>query len=112
MKHSDPLVQKIKHTLDQQTLDADTSRQLAQAREKALQQPQPFWRMSYVVPAMVMASVVAIAILLTQQLPGQSTQFSPDSIEAIEILSSSDELEMFENLEFYAWLEEQPIDQG
>jgi anti-sigma-K factor RskA len=112
MKHSDPLVQKIKQTLDQQTLDADTSRQLAQAREKALQQPQPFWRMSYVVPAMVMASVVAIAILLTQQLPGQSTQFSPDSIEAIEILSSSDELEMFENLEFYAWLEEQPIDQG
>jgi hypothetical protein len=112
MKHSDPLVQKIKQTLDQQPLDADTSRQLAQAREKALQQPQPFWRMSYVVPAMVMASVVAIAILLTQQLPGQSTEFSPDSIEAIEILSSSDELEMFENLEFYAWLEEQPIDQG
>jgi anti-sigma-K factor RskA len=112
MKHSDPLVQKIKHTLDQQTLDADTSRHLAQAREKALQQPQPFWRLSYVVPAMAMASVVAIAILLTQQLPRQPGEFSPDSIEAIEILSSSDELEMLENLEFYAWLEEQPIDQG
>jgi len=108
MKHSDPLAQKIKQTPDQQTLDADTTRQLAQARAKALQQDQSFWRMSYAIPAMVMASLVAIVVMINQQLPDQSPAFAPDSIEAFEILSSRDELEMFENLEFYIWLDDQP----
>jgi anti-sigma-K factor RskA len=112
MKHSDPLVQKIKQTLDQQTLDADTSRQLAQARQKALQQSQPFWRLSYAVPAMVMASLVTIAIMINQQLPDQSPSFAADTIDSFEILSSKDELEMFEDLEFYVWLDEQAIDQS
>jgi anti-sigma-K factor RskA len=112
MKHSDPLVQKIKHTLDQQTLDTDTTRQLAQARQKALQQSQPFWRMSYAVPAMVMASLMAIVVMINQQLPDQSPSFAADSIDTFEILSSKDELEMYENLEFYVWLDEQEIDQS
>ncbi len=112
MKRSDPLVQKIKHTLDQQTLDADTTRQLAQARAKALQQNQSFWRMSYAIPAMVMASLVAIVVIINQQLPIESPTYSPDSIDSFELLSSTDELEMIENLEFYVWLDEQALDQS
>jgi hypothetical protein len=112
MKHSDPLVQKIKQTLDQQTLDVDTSRQLALARQKALQPGQPLWRLSYAIPALVMASLVAIAVMINQQLPDQSPSFAADAIDSLEILSSKDELEMFEDLEFYVWLDEQAIDQS
>jgi anti-sigma-K factor RskA len=108
MKHSDPLIQKIKQTLDQQALDADTTRQLAQARDKALQQSPAFWRVSYAVPAMVIASLMAIVVMINQQLPDQPPSFAADSIETFEILSSRDDLEMIENLEFYVWLDEQP----
>jgi anti-sigma-K factor RskA len=109
MKHSDPLIQKIKHTLDQQTLDADTTRRLMQARQSALQPRTSFWSSNYAVPAMVMASVVAIAVLVTRQLPDETPSFAPDSIDTFEILSSRDDLELYENLDFYLWLEEQPL---
>lgn len=109
MKHSDPFIQKIKHTLDQQTVDAETKRQLAQARQSALQPRTTFWRSNYAVPAMVMASVAVVAILVTRQLPDATPSFAPDSIDTFEILSSRDELELYENLDFYLWLEEQPL---
>ena len=33
-------------------------------------------------------------------------EIEPDQIELVEILSSDEQLEFFENLEFYAWLAE------
>ncbi len=107
MKHSDPLVKHIKQTLDQQTVDKNTSRQLAVARDRALHQSQPFWRISYAIPAIAMASLIAIVVIINQQLPGQTADFSADSIETFEIISSNDEFEMLENLEFYMWLDQQ-----
>jgi hypothetical protein len=109
MKHSDPLIKNIKQTLDQQTLDADTRQKLAQARAQALQPAQPWWRLNYLVPAMVMASVLAVVLLLNVQPGDQATDYRADSIESFELLSSSDDIEMYQDLDFYIWLEQEPL---
>jgi hypothetical protein len=110
MKHSDPMLNNIKQTLDQQTLDTDTRRKLAQARQQALQPVRPWWRINYLVPAMVMASLIAITLVLNLN-PGQrNISITPSSIETFEILSSrDDELELYENLDFYIWLDEEGL---
>lgn len=39
-------------------------------------------------------------------LPVKNIEIEPDQIELVEILSSDEQLDLFENLEFYAWLAE------
>jgi hypothetical protein len=42
----------------------------------------------------------------TQSLENTAAEIQPDQIELVEILSSDQQLDLFENLEFYAWLSE------
>lgn len=109
MKHSDPLIKNIKQTLDQQTLDSDTTRRLKQARALALQPTQAWWRTSYAVPAMALASLVSISLVLNLQLNQETSGITQDSIEVFELLSDRDDIELYENLEFYVWLDQQPV---
>ncbi len=108
MNNTDPFIQKIKQTLDQQAIDSSTRQQLAQARETALAGKQTFWRINTALPAIVMASLVAVALLITLQISDPAPALQPDSIETFEILTSRDDLELYENLDFYLWLDQQP----
>ena len=101
-------IRDIRQTLDQAPLDAATTQQLDQLRRAALQPtPRRHWmRFAMPVAAFASISVLALALLLLQN---QRQHSSPgvDSVDAFEIISSSDALEMYQNLEFYLWLDEQ-----
>jgi hypothetical protein len=98
---SDQLESRIRDALDE-PLDKDIRQRLAVAREQTLQQKKvPMWR-ARALPAMAFAVVCAIALVLLNQPTIQLE--APDSVEAFEIISSPDELEMYQDLEFYAWM--------
>ena len=97
--------------------DAATLSRLNQARQHALdalpttRHRQWFW------PGLGLAAAMALVLMLSVQR--QSLTTSPDavgdslvgtqlSVDEIALLASDDDLEMFQDLEFYAWLEQQP----
>lgn len=90
----------------EQSLDTDTVTRLAQLREQALQeggrqQGLPHWQ-----GWLVAASVAAIALLvaLPQRQPSAPLQ-DVDTLEEMALQEGLDEdLDLYENLEFYEWL--------
>ncbi len=86
-------------------LDAETRQKLFAAREHALSKHKPFifqhWGKAIL--ATSFSLVMAVAIFYTQfRSPMQN-----EPIEALELIASQDTLEMYEDLEFYAWLVEE-----
>jgi hypothetical protein len=103
-------------------IDAATRSRLTQARYRALQELEPgrrsgwlgSWRlpdfMSSPVPAGALAAVALAAVLLVWrgQFPHEPRLEGPP-VADLDILLGDEDLEMLdEDLEFYAWLEEQP----
>lgn len=111
MNDSDTFIKKLKNTLDDTPLEQDTRQQLNQARHVALQDQHRSTRSSYRLAAVAFASLVALTlgVLVSIQSPDNPT--SLEHLDAFEIITSQDELEMYENLEFYLWLEDQPMEQ-
>lgn len=91
-------------------LDAGTRARLRQARQAALTGlDRPRWSAIPVwVPAGGAIAVAVLATLLIRQgvVPSEIPGRAP--AEDIEILLSGEDLELYEDLEFYAWLEMQP----
>ncbi len=91
--------------------DGATLSRLTQARHRALAELKtraPSWQTRWL-PAG--ATAVAAAVLLTVmmgRLPDTETEFSTAAATDLEMLLSTDDLELIEELEFYAWLDEQP----
>jgi len=90
-------------------IDAATRSRLTQARHGALQAVPKRWSTALRwLPAGAVSAAVVMAWLLIEQSPNGISQ--PESLlaesEEIEILLGEDELEMFEELEFYAWIDE------
>jgi hypothetical protein len=110
MNHTDPLNQKIKHALDQQELDKETQQRLDMIRLQALDSDMKHNTFNYRSPVLAFGFVIAITISLFIFYKPSINAIDLQSIEAFEIITSSDELEMYENLEFYLWLEEQPME--
>ena len=90
-------------------LDAGTRSKLTQARNRALDEvKQGAARRRWIwAPAggFAVAAVVAVGVVLwsghTSQQPGEA------ALEDLEIVADSDNLELLEDVEFYAWLDEQ-----
>ena len=114
------LVERIRRRLDQDVngLDSATLSRLEQARRLALaavaQPRRRWWRMTWVasrpardwlVPAGAFASVVAtvVAVTLMVMEPGNGLAREADDLE---LLTAGEELELYENLEFYQWLQD------
>jgi len=114
------LVERIRRRLDQDVngLDSATLSRLEQARRLALaavaQPRRRWWRMTWVasrpardwlVPAGAFASVVAtvVAVTLMVMEPGSGLAREADDLE---LLTAGEELELYENLEFYQWLQD------
>ena len=93
-------------------LDGETRSRLTQARYRALEEfekpRQPAWVRS-LMPAGAVAAVAALTVMLWQSpvAPVAETDFNVAAVTDLEILLGEEELEMIEELEFYAWLEEQ-----
>ncbi len=110
MNNSDSLTQKIKQQLDEQKLPEEIQRDLAKARRQALNidvnQRRPLLS-RYVFPTVAFASVCAIAIAITLVINPIDETNGFEDIETFEIITSRDDIEMYENLEFYLWLEDE-----
>ena len=112
------LIESIRHRLDEEVdgLDSATLLRLEQARRLALAAaPRPHWRRmirlsnrpagDWLVPAGAFASVLATAVALTIMVaePGSG---SAREVDDVELLTAGEELELYENLEFYQWLQD------
>ena len=118
--HDAQLIERIRLRLDESVseLDAATLSRLEQARRHALsagaQSQRQRWRTrgltgrpagDWLVPAGALASVVAtvfaLAVMVAEPENGLTRQ-----VEDLDLLTAGEELELYENLEFYQWLEE------
>ncbi len=93
-------------------LDGQTRSKLTQARYRALQElaarPGLTWSRSWL-PAGAVAAVALLSLMLWQGQMEPLTQggFDVAAVTDFELLLGEEELDMLEELEFYAWLEEQ-----
>jgi hypothetical protein len=93
-------------------LDGQTRSKLTQARYRALQElaarPGLTWSRSWL-PAGAVAAVALLSLMLWQGRiePLSDGGFDVAAVTDFEILLGEEELDMIEELEFYAWLEEQ-----
>ena len=86
-------------------LDAATQSRLNRARHAALAElRQPTRQWSRWVPAAGVAAVALVAVVITQN-PVGTYEPPPATVADMEILLGEDSIEMFEELEFYSWLD-------
>jgi len=109
MKKSDEqFAQEAKTLFDDSVdkLDAATLSTLNQSRHRALEEaasPRREW-MRWA-PAAGVATAVLIAVMVTLPESGQIEPM-PEAMTDMEILLGEDSLDMYEELEFYSWLDE------
>ena len=99
----------LKRRLDEaeQNLDAGIRSRLTQTRYQALAQRKenPSWWPEWIkqpLPGMAAAFALVLALALTLNGP-PSTQ-PGNGLEDMDLLTAEDQLELYEDLEFYAWL--------
>ena len=101
-------LQRVKTALDahEAQLDANTLRDLRLARHKALeslQKPRRLWQPVALVAVAASVAVVAISLhVLQPKMP-----ITAPGMEDMALISASDEFDLYENLDFYQWLEQE-----
>jgi hypothetical protein len=105
--------ERARSTLEQSAaeLDAATRSRLNRARQAALTEAGR-WRRSTALlwpAALAMASALAVAVVLVRQ-PETAAGALPVAVEDFDVIAAQDSLELYEDLEFYAWLDAQPAD--
>jgi hypothetical protein len=93
-------------------LDAATRARLRRARQRAVAVPWPRFGWRILAPAgAVAAAAIALSVVLWQPAHDPTTEGSLQaaSLGDLEVLLGEEDLEMLdEEIEFYAWLEQQP----
>lgn len=111
-----PLEQRAKRLFDAsvESLDGPTRAKLTQARNRALERAQrPSFTDGLLLPtrwiaglsAATLAAVAVLAVWQNGRAPDRPVEAA--ALNDLELLLATDEFEMLEELEFYAWLEEQ-----
>ena len=116
---------QAKQVLDEsvQNLDATTLSRLNRARQSALESARPRRLRSWFVPAgLASACAVLLAVAVVWHRPTTAPQSSPDPFlpsatanfsgnavagNDLDLVSSEDSIEFYQDLDFYAWLETQ-----
>ena len=104
-------VRRVRAQLDQgaQRLNVYTAQKLAQARTAAVNGERvPRTARSWWLPALGAGVAAALVVVVTLQVVR-----APDTVVAdaaafdLELLTSHDDLELYQELEFYAWLDDE-----
>ena len=91
--------------------DGATRSRLNQARQRALaQRPggRRLWDSRWLPVGAVAAAGAVALVLIIGRLPDAGPGLTTEVASDLEILLEVDDLELIEELEFYAWLDEQP----
>jgi len=107
--HNTQLEQQLKEDLNQleQDISPELSRRLYQARRAAIAQAAvPTERTNYFKPAFAMslASLFAFVVIFTSMKPTPVDDIINNGAKDTELISSQDDLELYQELEFYSWL--------
>jgi hypothetical protein len=110
MKPEEAFVKNVRQVLEQDlaTFDPDLGARLSRARHATFDKAgsrSRFWRPGLWLPAVAggMAAIVfAVSFSLYSPAPPVATAYAED----LEILATTDPLEFYEDLEFFAWLDE------
>jgi len=107
--HNTPLEQQLQKDLSQleQNISPELSRRLYQARRAAIAQAAvPTARTNYFKPALAMsvASLFAFVVLFASMKPTPVDDIISNGAKDTELISSQDNLELYQELEFYSWL--------
>lgn len=112
-----PWVAGVRAALDEQVqaLDAASLSRLNQARQRALEQglaPTQRWRWPALAFASAFGLLLALALGLRMPDPSAAMPVAAEPIADLdyEMLVAGEDLELIENLEFYAWLDQQSLD--
>jgi hypothetical protein len=103
------VVSKVRDALDDSVnrIDAETNQRLVAARKNALEHSQK----KFAMPKLFTAAATAFSLLLAIVIV--TTQFNqPVEIEdgqSVELVATQDTTELYEELEFYTWLEEEDV---
>ena len=101
-------ISKLKSVLDRSAgaLDTRTRARLQAARRAALAQAQTPRGLSprWFVPVGAMATLAAVAALGLWWIPTAAPPSMGASVEEAELLFATDNLELYQNLDFYRWL--------
>ena len=90
--------------------DGATRSRLNQARNRAMAEldaPRPGWAGAWLPAGAATAAGLVLLVLMLGRLPDSDTALAPTVATDLEILLETDDLELIEELEFYAWLDEQ-----
>ena len=119
MNTNDPNKRTLEGILDAsaESLDASTLSKLRQARNRALEQetrPDLFTRLTGGKMAIAGGAVTATvtAAVFAFWIGVINPQTRVNAIEDIELLASADNTELYEQIDFYQWLESQQTVQG
>lgn len=106
MDRDQQLHKDIKQAFDRQTLAQGTRQALKTARITALaQEPQPTiprW-----VPATAFSCLLLVMIGFLLSRSDNPVELPQMTAEELAVIASEDELELFEELEFYIWYDEE-----
>lgn len=107
-REDEKFASRIKQQLDQQVdgMDGQTLARLRQARATALADSSArAWRWQ---PIAAFASVTVLAVAVWLALPVNSGgEQNMAALDDMELLAAADDLEFYENIEFYQWVESQ-----
>lgn len=98
----------VKKVLDTGTdaLDSSTLARLRQVRREALQQ-SPDRGVRWWMPVSALGATAAAVLVATWLTTTVAPQANVEGIEDIEILASADNTDLYEQMDFYEWLESQ-----
>ena len=105
-QNEDDLNARVKQHLDDSVrdLDANTLSKIRQIRSQAIEKAnvkKTDWS-GVMSGALATACVMVFTVTILLKTP----VIEPVSVDDLELISSSDNLELFEDLEFYEWLED------
>lgn len=107
MSENDKLENTIRNTLDENTdnIDAATLSRIRQVRARAVERANKkyFNWFGLAGGAVATVSVMLFAVML---LLNNDSAIQPIPAEDMEMISALDEMELYEDLEFYQWLAE------
>lgn len=106
-QQTDPFLRRVTDTLDQavEELDGAIQGRLRAARREALtaRQARPAWLLP--LGGLATAATVAVLALSLWLLPAPQQPALMPSVEDMVLLSDEAELEFYEDLDFYLWLD-------